>query len=589
MLRGKHTMKARLTTIIAALALAAGLLGGLPGRAAAEAFTIEHFDVSVMVHEDASIVVTEKIQVMFSYERHGIFREIPYIYQTDLGETMRMPITVLGVTDENGDTRKAKVSTQGNVVNIRIGHPDRYVSGRQTYVITYRVENAIGFFEKYDEIYWNVTGTYWDTDIEDVTATLSLVTDKPSAVQFATCYTGYYGSSERSCEAEVQDKAAVFRTTQPLGPQQGLTVAFGFDKGIVVEPSAFQKFLWKINLRDNWVFILPVFAFFFMLRQWWRKGRDPKVQEAIAVMYEPPNVGGRPLTPAETGVIIDERIDTRDITSSVIGLAVKGYISIEEKEEEQFLGLFTTKDYVLQRLKDPDAELTSYEQYLMQSIFDDGGSTKRISEMNKKFYRHLPELNERLFNDLVKKGFFTTNPSKVKGRYVGMGVVVIAGLALFLLLTGLGGQVQSLIAAVLSGGMILLFANAMPAKTRAGALANVQTQGFQEFMNRVEKDHLERMAGKDLFFRYLPYAIALNVVDHWAKAFEGIYQEAPNWYVSPGGFATFHPIAFTNSLTQATSSIGSAMFSAPRSSGSGGGGGGGFSGGGGGGGGGGSW
>jgi uncharacterized membrane protein len=103
--------------------------------------------------------------------------------------------------------------------------------------------------------------------------------------------------------------------------------------------------------------------------------------------------------------------------------------------------------------------------------------------------------------------------------------------------------------------------------------------GFQEFMNRAEKDRLERMGDKDLFSKFLPYAIALDVADHWAKAFEGIYQDPPSWYVSPVGFRTFSPYAFAHSLNSVASNLSSAMFSAPRGS-SGGGGGGGFGGGG---------
>jgi uncharacterized membrane protein len=114
--------------------------------------------------------------------------------------------------------------------------------------------------------------------------------------------------------------------------------------------------------------------------------------------------------------------------------------------------------------------------------------------------------------------------------------------------------------------------------------------GFEEFMKRAEKDRLERMADVNLFSKFLPYAIALDVADNWAKAFEGIYQDPPDWYISPVGFRTFSPYAFTHSLNSVTSNLGSAMFSAPRSSGGGGGfGGGGSSGGGFGGGGGGSW
>ncbi len=141
---------------------------------------------------------------------------------------------------------------------------------------------------------------------------------------------------------------------------------------------------------------------------------------------------------------------------------------------------------------------------------------------------------------------------------------------------------EGFIASGLTGLPFLLFGRHMPAKTKTGALAYMAILGFQEFMNRAEKDRLERMGDKDLFSKFLPYAIALDVADNWAEAFEGIYQEPPGWYVSPGGFRTFHPAGFTRSINTVTSSLSSAMFSAPRGSGGGGSSGGGFGGGGGG-------
>jgi len=143
----------------------------------------------------------------------------------------------------------------------------------------------------------------------------------------------------------------------------------------------------------------------------------------------------------------------------------------------------------------------------------------------------------------------------------------------------------------LTGLPVLAFARVMPAKTKTGAAAYMDIRGFQEFMNRAEKDQLERMRDKHLFSRFLPYAIALDVVDNWARAFEGIYQELPQWYASHTGLRTFSPSHFSRSINSATSVLASAMFSAPRGSGVSGGGGfsGGSSGGGFGGGGGGSW
>jgi uncharacterized membrane protein len=131
----------------------------------------------------------------------------------------------------------------------------------------------------------------------------------------------------------------------------------------------------------------------------------------------------------------------------------------------------------------------------------------------------------------------------------------------------------------------------MPAKTRAGSAAYLHILGFQEFMNRAEKDQIEKIQDRNLFSKFFPYALALDVADNWAAAFEGIYQEPPDWYVSPRGLDTFRPSVFTRSFSSALSGMSSAIYSAPRGSGAGSGGsfGGGSSGGGFGGGGGGSW
>jgi len=86
----------------------------------------------------------------------------------------------------------------------------------------------------------------------------------------------------------------------------------------------------------------------------------------MRVMYEPPKFENKPLTPAEIGTLVDEKLDPRDITSSIVGLAVKGYLTIEETKKE---GLILDKeDYYLRKLKEPDAELTSFETELMKSF-----------------------------------------------------------------------------------------------------------------------------------------------------------------------------------------------------------------------------
>ena len=547
------------------------ILFGSP--AFAQNFTINHFHSDITINEDSSFIVKESIDVKFDRPRHGIYREIPFKYRDDLGKTMETPLKVLSVTDGSGKLWNFKVGRAGSLINIRIGDATKYVSGSQTYVITYRVENAVLFLSDHDELYWNVTGNYWKAPIREASADVFLAIKNKSKDLWATGYTGRYGSKEE-CGYETYDNRGRFFTKRNLNIGEGLTIAFGWDKGLVSPPSSWKKFLWTIDMKENWIFLLPIISLIYVFSAWYQKGRDPRVRESIAVTYEPPKFDNKPLTPAEVGTLIDEKLDPRDITSSIVGLAVKGYIKIEETKKEGWI--FDTTDYFLKKVKDPDTNLSPFETELMEDLFLRAlpGTLVRVSGLKNKFYTNLVMLKKSLYGELIRKGYFLSNPETVSRKYGIAGLVIMFIGVFVLLLLAPYSPGKSVFASILMGLPVLAFAKFMPAKTRAGASVYMDVLGFQEFMNRAEKDRLERMGDKDLFSKFLPYAIALNVADNWAKAFEGIYQEPPDWYVSPGGFRTFSPDGFSHSVNSITSSLSSATFSAPRGSGGGGDGGG---------------
>jgi uncharacterized membrane protein len=551
-------------------------------------FTINKFHSYISVNEDSSFTVKETIDVEFHRQRHGIYREIPFRYVDELGKTLKTPITVLSVTDGSGKDWNYKIRKMGNIINIRIGDANKYVSGNQTYVITYEVENAILFFDNHDELYWNVTGNYWKAPIKEASADITLNVKNKSKNLWAACYTGVYGSKKSECSFEASDNGSEFVTKKSLKVGEGLSIAFGWDKGLVSPPSSWKRFLWAIDLEENWILVIPLLSFLFVINLWYRRGRDPKVKESVTVMYEPPKYDNKILTPAEVGTLVDESVDSRDLTSAIIGLAVKGYIKIEETKKEGLV--FDSTDYYLSKVKGPDENLSLFERELMDSLFSDSPSGVFVSDMKNKFYKNLQELKDALYTDLVEKKYFLRSPEKVRNVYITAGIltIIFGSMLTAFLITSL--TIKTIISWILTGLPFFIFGRVMPAKTKVGASAYMDILGFQEFLNRAEKDRLERMGDKNLFSKFLPYAIALGVEDNWAKAFGGIYQETPNWYVSPGGFRTFSPYGFSHSIGSMTSSLASAMFSSPRGSGGGGGfGGGGSSGGGFGGGGGGSW
>ncbi len=571
--------------------LAITLLIG-PGRtvARAEFFTIRSFHADIVVHRDSSLTVTETIETFFDFRRHGIYRDIPFRYTDELGRKTIAPIQIVSVTDQFRTERPYRVNRTGDAVRVRIGKRDRYVEGMQIYIITYMVKNAILFLNDRDELYWNVTGNDWGTTIRNASARVTVESERGEIHSRGSCYTGFRGSRESSCDFAPFPQGGEFRTKQSLPERTGLTIALGWDRGIVSKASPLEVFLWSLDLAENWVFLIPFGTFAFMLVHWYRRGKDPDVGDVVAVLYTPPEEDGHPLLPAEIGALFDERLDPADITASIVDLAVRGYITIEERKEEGFL--FDRTDYLLKRVKEADVGLAYFEKRLLADLFEGKSDRVLVSDLKYSFYKNLDGLKNAVFSRLRTVGYFRSLPQDVKTLYFVTGIVVCAIGILFGGVTGIfatGSPWKVFVAFAVSGLAISLFAPFMPVKTRRGALALAKVKGFEEFLVRAEKDRLERMKDQNLFERYLPYAIALGVSDRWASAFEGIYQEVPRWYVSGGGFDSFHPASFQRSLGTALSDMGNAMYAAPRSSGGGGSGGGGSSGGGFGGGGGGSW
>ena len=144
-----------------------------PIPVSAQDFTINRFHADITINEDSSFLVKETIDVEFHQSKHGIYREIPFKYVDDLGNKIRTPLDVLSVTDSTAKEWRYTVQKKGDVVYIRIGDPETYVEGKQTYVVTYTVANALLFLSDHDELYWNVTGNYWKADIREASATVA--------------------------------------------------------------------------------------------------------------------------------------------------------------------------------------------------------------------------------------------------------------------------------------------------------------------------------------------------------------------------------------------------------------------------------
>jgi uncharacterized membrane protein YgcG len=545
----------------------------------AQSWRISDFNDTILITEDGSTLVKERINLVFIGDWHGIHRTIPIEYPGPRSTNYTLFLDIVSVTDGAGQRLKYDSKTSGGYRDLKIYIPGA-VDTTRTVEISYLVRNGIRFFEDHDEFYWNVTGNDWPVPIDHAEAHVFLPKAAGGRLR-AQAFTGAYGSALRDATSEINGADVAFETTNPLTMRGGMTIDIFVPKGILKEPSSLTRFFWFVG--SNPVVFLPFVTFGVMFVTWWYKGRDPDPGRSIAPMYEPPPG----MSPAEAGALVDDSVHPRDITSTIVDLAVRGYIKIEETVDTTLL-IFHSKDYIFHLLK-PVTEwqtLAPHERVMLENIFD-GGQLTRLSSLKNRFYTAIPVIKQDIKAALKNKGMYLLDPDSAIGYSVGAAVLIALPFiaAPFL---GYTAMFNSILLLFVCGAISLLiwwlFARQLSAKTVQGGRTRIAILGFQEFMNRVDADRLKRMP-PDTFEKYLPYAMALGVEHHWAQAFAGIVQNPPTWYVSPNGMTGFNPVFFSSSMHGMASDMNQVFVSAPRASSSGsgfggGGGGGGFSGGG---------
>lgn len=546
---------------------------------------IKNFDVDIFLDKSGWVRVEEEIKYDFKNTlRHGIFREIPYKYKKG-SHNYNIKINVLDVRDQDGKSYKYKIKKENGKLHIKIGDPNKTLTGINTYIIEYSVENAFLFYDEYDEFYWNATGNdWWNIPISKSKVKVYFEKYVPKDIK-TQCFTGRTGSTSQNCKIFNNNKVISFITQQQLSGGEGLTIDIALPKGFIKEPSFVSKAFRFI--KHNSIYSIPLFVFVFLFGFWKKEGRDPYHGDTVAVKYEPPS----DITPAEAGTLFDERADMIDITSTVVDLAVRGFLKIEEITTTKFLFL-SDKDYKLIKIKDGDgSELKWHEIKILNGLFPGNKTETFVSKLKNTFYTHLPGIEKSLYDQLVEAKYFPSSPENIRKifKFFGIGAFVLS-------LTFLP-FIQYKIVGAICGILFILFSRFMPRKTRKGSLINNHLKGFREFIERAETDRIKRLSKEDpkVFDRILPYALVFGLEEKWAKAFDELYLEPPDWYYSSSYGDTFNSHIFINDLGRSISILNKSLYSSPKNAAgsrgisAGGFSGGGFSGGGFGGGGGGSW
>ena len=557
------------------------LIAALVSTAAADE-RILNYHSDILVRADGWIEITESITVRAEGNqiRRGIYRDYPVRYEDEYSNDVKVlyePKSVL----RDGVPEEFNSEPAGDDVRTYFGSASRLLEpGEHTYTYRFDAGRMLGFFERRDELYWNVTGNKWAFPINRASATVAFEFDVAADDLVLTAYTGAFGQQGANFESSVDDRSrASFATTRPLGLREGLTIVVEWPKGLVAEPSDLQRGIWLLQDNLNLLVALAGLAamFGYYIPAWKNYGKDPE-PGVIFTRYEPP----KGFSPASLHYIENMNYRDESMTAAVVSLAVKGYLRIDVDDDEHTLVRTDPGE-------DPPP-LATGESELCDALFLEGDSVTLVNDNHERI-ASAKEAHERSLKFDYHKRYFVTN-----GALNLPPLIIAAVSAVVALRIKPGLTVVATIA--LMAIVFVVFAIIMKRPTVAGRRLLDEVEGFREYLEIAEKDEMNLRNPPDktpaLFERYLPFALALGVEQQWADRFTRIFAGLqgpndtawqPSWYNG-----SWDNVNFSSSTSGLSSDLGSAISSSVTAPGSSsGGGGGGFSGGGGGGGGGGGW
>lgn len=550
-------------------------------------------EVDIVIEPTGDIVVTEVIEYDFgAAERHGIVRDLPVRGRFDDRQDRLYPTEVLSVKGSPGTPDRYDIEYGGPIQRLRIGDPDVTISGMHTYTISYRVKGALNAFADHNELYWDAIGDQSNVVVNRATVRVAA----PADILKVACLTGTSGATRPCTQAKSEGRRATF-SQWVLGPRQAVTVVVGFPTGVVPVPAPilgerqavpnFFDFGDAFEVTEETLtstLILCALLLIGFAAVMWRSGRDRCYRgsavdaafgggngqhrrvplfagRATPVEFVPP----AGLTPGHVGLLADERAGAREVTATIIDLARRGYLRIEEIAEAGK----PAHDWKLVKLKDTE-DLHEHEDVLVEGLFRNasGSRTIRLSRLEDRFADRFAEVQNTLYQGVVDRGWFPRRPDKVRGRWAiaGFGFLVI-GVVASVWAIAQGRPVLPITPFLFAGLLQMIGARWMPRRTPEGTAVLRRIRGFQRFIDDSEAPRARYAEQRHLFTEYLPYAIVFGSADRWAKTFVGLETPEPGWYVGARPGESFNTVGFASTMDSFRSTASSTLQSTPSSSG----------------------
>ena len=572
-------------------------------------YTLNSYDINIVVNKNNTLNVTEKIGAYFNVEKHGIFRKIPLRNNvTRLDGTKsknRVKIRDIKVNDNYS------LSTEDGYKVIKIGDSNKTLTGQKNYKISYLYNLGRDSGKKYDELYFNLIGSEWDTSISNITFTIKMPKEFDSSkLGFSSGTVGSTNSSKVTYN--VNKNTITGRYNGTLDSGEALTVRLELPDGY------FEGASLNISLTSILSIVLPLLFVLITYLLWNKFGKGKQVIETVE-FYPPQGFNS-----AEVGFLYKGKVENEDVISLLIYLANKGYIKIVEIEERYLFS--TSKKFKIIKQKEYDGKNPS-EAVFLKGLFpsktSSDGAIEEVTEddLYDNFYITLNIIKEKINTNENKEKIFEKSSLGKRACIIAMMIItyllitinpiielgdeIYKTMLLFLMIFTVLGFSASvvlykekikifgiIVGLIFCGipwaftvlpllledsiylityiiGLICIFVmfllyKAMPKRTQYGNEMLGKIRGFKKFLETAEKQKLDAMVMENptYFYDILPFTYVLGVSDKWIKKFETISLQAPSWY---DGYSSFDNASFGSFINSTMKSATSAMSSSSSS------------------------
>ena len=523
--------------IITFIVLLCSLFFSIPSVCALQDYYIKNYDVDINVGVDNVLNITETIDVFFNEDRHGIYRSIPIknkIIRNDGSKDKNIAI----IKDIRVNNKFTKEHDSGNLI-LKIGAATETIRGDNRYIISYNYDLGKDHNKKYDELYYNIIGNEWTTNIDKVSFSIHMPAEfDKSKIGFSVGQEGMTGYDDNKLYYQVYGQTIQGKYYGRLNAYKGLTIRLELPEGYFIAKD-------RLSGISDRISIFSLICLMIGIALWYIVGREKKGIETVE-FYPPKN-----LNSLEVGLLYKGYVDKKAYPALLIDLASRGYLKIEENEKRKLFR--TKKTYKIIRLKEYKGT-NPYEQYFMEQLFFWGheeNNKKIITEKELKHSHHIT-MDEDDYKKINKRqDLFVKNNTWCK-IIIMIIIFIIIMYTLFAPLFYYYGFVNF---HILSLPEVFMYNNQIkyaylislivviilktihkhiPKRTKHGDELYYQIKGFKTFLETAEKNKIDLLVSKNpsYFYDILPYAYVLGVSDKWIKKFDSFNIKYPKWYSS---------------------------------------------------------